>query len=183
MGPWTSIAQLMSSSPQRPYQLKINTFPGAFNNRKIVLSGVQTPSLPWNGSSPVNLLFSILEWERISGQIVVTLGCCNMPGFGKNPVSIDSSMHSPHTESPARHPLGEHYAAVHYYKDGYPGGQPVVFGHSCELDHLDLTRFPEYPRWAEWPIKRARPYHCTLLFRRSPLDAMGTILETEVLVR
>ena len=189
-GPWTDVARLMVSSPGRPYMFKpsvVTRWRGLGGDRSgwsgdPALFDVQMPPLPWTGSYPVILLFQRQYGEKGS---VLVLGRCTKPEFAiqvQDNRGDASSRHTPLQFLPSRiHTLGPHYAVMRQYD---PSGQRpdvrsfVEFDHSCEHDHVDFGRIPEYPKWTESAVKT--DYH-SVQFRRSPSDPTGTMLEVRVL--
>ena len=151
------IARLMASSPQRPYQVTPaavgrweREFGRQHRGQRLVLSDVHMPPLPWSGSPPVVLLFerhgglfSLEQW------ITLTLGKCPILGSTHQLSESGGDASNPHTPPPESHPFGNHYAIVHYgpERDSFwsPDALSCASIHSCEHDHLDFARHPNYP--------------------------------------
>ena len=118
IGLHTTIARLMSSSPERPFQLKLPAVAAWEREYNIKLVDVKMPPLPWNGSSPVVLLFSVQNrWET---WLTLALGRCTRrrePSHDR--VSQNASGTSGSDGARPQHCLlGSHYAVICYARGG-----------------------------------------------------------------
>ena len=155
-----SIAQLMSSSPQRPYQFTpaaIARWESFYDlqdgGQRLVLSDVLMPLLPWTGSSPVVLLFDHVGGFGATYRSTITLGRCTIQGSTIPLSGKDGDASIPRTSTSTEScTLGQHYAVVsHGLREfvGRPDMLPPSSSHSCEHDHLDFTPISEDAEWAE----------------------------------
>ena len=152
-----SIARLMASSPQRPYQftpVAVGRWERAYGlqnpGRRLVLSDVRMPPLPWTGSSPVILLFE--HYTPIgSFWSTLALGRCTAQGSTIRHSENGGDTYVPHTSSPESQSLGQHYAVLrHSYRWRDTIWGPEASSHCCERDHVKFTRFPHDVEWFEF---------------------------------
>lgn len=190
VAPRMSIARLMASSPQRPYHFTPaavgrweRDFDLHYQGQRLVLSDVHMPPLPWTGSSPVVLLFQRHRGSSLSEWITLTLGNCTVQGATGQIPETGGDTSVPHTPSPKSHPPGKHYAIVHYGSKRDSFWSPDVLScastHSCEHDHLELTRPPNYSHSPVYTtnLGESDGLWFRLEVRRSSLHPMALVLD------
>ena len=178
----TSISRHMASSPERPYQFTAAAVARWEKDYHIDLVHVQMLHLPWTGFPPAKLVFKSKVSRLGTGPwMVLALGRCTTPVPSDGSSGARSDPYIPHSSPPQPHLRDQLFAVLqHYPNDPRTDAHSLISDHSCEHDHLDLTRIPEFPTWVEWEIERGGCLGFKLKSRRSRGEAMGRMLEVTV---
>ena len=173
----TMIARLMSSSSERPFQLKVPALTIWERESYIKLVDVKMPPLPWNGSTPVVLLFSVQNrWQT---WLTLVLGRCTRqePGHDRRPRDVGGASSSGGA-LPHHPPLGSHYAVICYDEGGRPRVQSLTPEHSCQDDHLDFAGREHEKKFrgrTNWGSRTSS----TVLFRWTSFGSTSAALEVD----
>ena len=161
----TSITRLLVSSPERPYHITLPAVEKWERESGLVLSGIKMPPLPWTGSPEIILLFKTevdLGSRKATIGIELSLGRCTSDHYAV----VRCSVQKAGSVTPAS-VIGSLSS----------GPIPGTASHSCERDHLDTTRIPEFPAWVELPVTAGQCGAHTIQYRRFGANHAGLLLE------